>query len=72
MHITGESSYAGYLEWFEDLSTTFTLPTPQLFSLPLWVFRLLALGWAIWLAFAVTQWCRSALKLVFTKQNEQS
>jgi hypothetical protein len=57
MHITGNGSYAQYLQWFADRSAD-TLPQASVVSLPLWVYKLLMLAWALWLANAVIGWLR--------------
>jgi hypothetical protein len=57
MHVTGNGSYAQYLQWFADRSDG-TLPRATALSLPLWMYKLLMLAWALWLANAVIGWLR--------------
>lgn len=57
MQIAGNGSNSGLLRWYQDrlqgeLATAWTL------SVPLWVYRLLMLLWAIWLAWALLGWLR--------------
>jgi hypothetical protein len=59
MHVTGNGSYAQYLQWFADRSGD-VLPQANVVSLPLWVYKVLMLGWALWLANAVIGWLRDA------------
>jgi hypothetical protein len=57
MHVAGNGSYAQYLQWFAD-RTGGTLPQATAVSLPLWVYKVLMLAWALWLANAVIGWLR--------------
>ncbi len=57
MQISGNGSYAGNLHWFQDRSASL-LPQPWVISIPLLVYRLLMLLWALWLAFALTNWLK--------------
>jgi hypothetical protein len=57
MQISGNGSYAGSLQWFQDRSTSL-LPQPWVISIPLLVYRLLMLLWALWLAFALINWLK--------------
>jgi hypothetical protein len=57
MHVTGNGSYAQYLQWFADRSGD-ALPQAGGLSLPLWVYKVLMLAWALWLANAVIGWLR--------------
>jgi len=41
--------------WFVDQTTT-TLPQPSVFSLPLIVYKIAILLWALWLSFALIRW----------------
>ncbi|MBW8811354.1 MAG: hypothetical protein JF591_21615, partial [Lysobacter sp.] len=59
MHVTGNGSYAQYLQWFADRSND-ALPQAGALSLPLWVYKVLMLAWALWLANAVIGWLRDA------------
>lgn len=55
--IEGNGSSATQLFWFADRLTD-AAPTVQVFSLPLWVFRLAMLLWALWLAHALLAWVK--------------
>ena len=57
MHVSGNSSSAYHLAWFDDLSDG-PMPEVTTFSLPLWVYRVVMLVWALWLAAAVITWLR--------------
>ena len=57
MHVTGNGSYANSLRWFADRSAD-TLPTATAVSVPLWMYKALMLGWAVWLANALIGWLR--------------
>jgi len=59
MHVVGNSSYGLQLNWFADRSAD-TLPQASALSLPLWVYKVLMLAWALWLANAVIGWLREA------------
>jgi hypothetical protein len=57
MQIAGNGSTGSALFWYQDrldgqLATTWTL------SVPLWVYRVLMLLWALWLAWALLGWLR--------------
>lgn len=55
MHITGNYSHATHLKWFIDQSSG-VLPSAGVFSLPTWIYKVLILLWALWLAFALLRW----------------
>ena len=57
MQISGHGSYGNTLLWYQDRSTAL-LPQAWVLSVPLWVYRLLMLSWALWLAFALLGWLR--------------
>jgi hypothetical protein len=57
MQISGNGSHIGSLQWFQDRSTA-SLPQPWVISIPLFVYRLLMLLWALWLAFALINWIK--------------
>jgi len=59
MHVTGNGSYAQSLHWFTD-RTADALPQARAISLPLWVYKVLMLAWALWLANALIGWLRDA------------
>lgn len=57
MQIAGNGSNGYLLKWFEDRAA----PVPSdawMLSVPLWVYRLLMLAWALWLTFALLRWLR--------------
>lgn len=57
MHVAGNGSDAQTLRWFAD-RTTDRLPQAHAISLPLWVYKVLMLAWALWLANALIGWLR--------------
>nr|MBP7323368.1 hypothetical protein [Deltaproteobacteria bacterium] len=59
MQIAGNGSSDFYLHWTQDRIGSF-LPQPRIFSLPLIVFRILMLLWALWLAYSLLTWLRWA------------
>ncbi len=59
MHVVGNGSDAHALRWFADRSTD-ALPQASAVSVPLWVYKVLMLAWALWLANALIGWLRDA------------
>jgi hypothetical protein len=57
MQIAGNGSSAALLRWYHDGAGTM-LPQPWLASVPLLVYRLAMLTWALWLAYALVGWLR--------------
>ena len=57
MKIAGNGSYNNFLKWYQDISGN-ALPQPVVFSLPMTVYRVLILAWALWIAFAFIKWLR--------------
>ncbi|MCK5099359.1 MAG: hypothetical protein KAR45_14715, partial [Desulfobacteraceae bacterium] len=57
MQITGNGSYNHLLKWYQDISGNI-LPQPVVFSLPMTIYRVLILAWALWIAFALIKWLR--------------
>ncbi len=55
MYINGNGSYGYWLHWYQDRQAAL-LPQAWVVSIPLWVYRLLMLAWALWLAFALLKW----------------
>jgi hypothetical protein len=55
MYIEGYQSYGHRLSWFEDKSAG-NLSHAWVVSLPMWVYRVSMLLWALWLAFALMRW----------------
>ena len=58
MHVAGNGSGLQSLRWFADRSTG-ALPVAYAISLPLWVYKLAMLAWALWLANALVGWLRA-------------
>ncbi len=57
MQILGNGSSASQLHWYTDRAGE-TLPAAWVFSVPLFVYRLAMLAWALWLALALLRWLR--------------
>jgi hypothetical protein len=57
MQIRGNGSHGGRLAWYQDRSGD-AMPTAWMISLPLYVYRLSMLAWALWLARALVGWLR--------------
>ncbi len=57
MQIEGNGSSPTDLRWFAD-RTVAVLPQPSVVSVPILVYRLAMLAWALWLALAVLSWLR--------------
>lgn len=55
MSVTGNGSYGNSLRWFADQSSA-AVPQAAAFSVPLWVYKVLILGWSLWLSFALLRW----------------
>ncbi|MFZ1621630.1 hypothetical protein [Dokdonella sp.] len=58
MVVRGNGSWANHLQWFADRSSD-ALPVATVISLPLWVYNVIMLFWALWLAWAVVGWVRN-------------
>jgi hypothetical protein len=59
MSVAGNGSNAYLLRWYQDRVTS-ALPEVGMISLPLWVYRMLMLAWALWLAASLLRWLQSA------------
>jgi hypothetical protein len=57
MQIAGNGSWSHSLHWYQDRFDR-TLPQAWAWSAPLWLYRLLMLLWALWLANALLRWLR--------------
>ncbi len=57
--VAGNGSTNTALNWYVDRSSG-TLPTPTVFSLPGWTWRVVMLAWSLWLASEVVRWARWA------------
>jgi len=55
MHVTGNDSYGNSLRWFADRSDS-VLPVATAWSVPIWIYKVLILAWALWLSFALVRW----------------
>jgi hypothetical protein len=57
MQITGNQSTAQNLNWYQDKSDA-SLPTATVISAPMMTYRILMLGWSLWMALALLDWLR--------------
>jgi hypothetical protein len=57
MQIAGNGSSSQLLRWYQDRVGN-ALPQPWVLSVPLLVYRLAMLAWALWLAQAIVRWLR--------------
>jgi hypothetical protein len=57
MQISGNGSSDFFFHWTRDRIGD-TLPQPWVLSLPLFVYRILMLIWALWLAYSLLKWLR--------------
>lgn len=55
MQVTGYNSFGNSLSWLADRSES-VLPTAAAWSAPMWIYKVLILGWALWLSFALLRW----------------
>ena len=55
MQVSGNGSYGNSLSWFADRSDS-ALPTAAAWSVPMWIYKTLILGWALWFSFALLRW----------------
>jgi hypothetical protein len=55
MQVEGNGSNNSQLVWFVDRAVD-TLPTPWALSVPLFIWKLIMLAWALWLAWSVVKW----------------
>ncbi|WP_246264063.1 hypothetical protein [Aromatoleum toluvorans] len=63
MLVTGNGSSAFSLRWYLDRLDG-TTPSAEFFSIPVFAYRLMMLGWALWLAISLTGWVRWAWSCV--------
>lgn len=61
MQVAGAGSHQGSLQWYVDDAGT-SLPTPTVFSVPLWIYRVLMLVWSLWLARQLVRWAPWAFR----------
>jgi hypothetical protein len=59
MGVTGPGSYNGNFVWFMD-RVSGSLPQPAVFSVPLWIYKLVIIVWALWVAAAMFRWLKWA------------
>jgi hypothetical protein len=59
MNILGYQSSSGLLSWYLDYAEG-TFPEASIYSLPLWVWRIVMLGWSTWLVFSLIRWLKWA------------
>ena len=59
MQIIGNGSSQHILKWYQD-SNEAVLSPAWVISVPMYVYRILMLLWALWLAFSVIHWARWA------------
>ena len=59
MGVAGSGSYGNTFAWFHDQIKS-ALPGTAVYSVPLWVYKLLMFAWALWIALALTRWLRWA------------
>jgi hypothetical protein len=57
MQIAGNGSSSHHLKWYQDRVVE-GLPQPQVISVPMWVYRVLMLAWAMWLAMSLLKWIK--------------
>ncbi|MBK5930268.1 hypothetical protein [Halochromatium salexigens] len=57
MQVAGNGSSATELNWYLDRSGEQTAPVTVI-SAPIWIYRLLMLAWALWLAWRLLDWLR--------------
>ena len=57
MQISGNGSLASELKWFSDRAES-ALPRAWMISVPLWVYRVAMLAWALWIAASLIRWLR--------------
>lgn len=57
MYITGWQSFDQSFVWFSD-EMDGRVPSPWVLSLPMWVYFILILVWAMWLVFTLIKWIR--------------
>ncbi|MFI5308752.1 MAG: hypothetical protein ACHQ53_15450, partial [Polyangiales bacterium] len=55
MQVAGAGSSGGELRWYADRIAS-ALPRPTVYSVPLWIWRVLMLLWALWLAASLLRW----------------
>jgi hypothetical protein len=59
MHVAGNNSFGNTLNWFADRSDS-VLPVAHAISVPMWIYKIAILAWALWLSFALLRWLKWA------------
>jgi hypothetical protein len=59
MGVAGAGSSGNTFTWFHDQVAS-ALPPVAVYSVPLWIYKLLMFAWALWIALALTRWLRLA------------
>jgi hypothetical protein len=57
MQISSNGSSSFLLHWTQDRIGP-DMPQPWVLTVPMWVFRVLMLLWALWLAYSLLNWLR--------------
>ncbi|NLF26008.1 MAG: hypothetical protein GX589_10185 [Deltaproteobacteria bacterium] len=57
MQVSGGGSSNQALQWYHDFVEK-ALPQPWIISAPIWIWRVLMLGWAFWAAISLLKWLR--------------
>ncbi|MDD4556930.1 MAG: hypothetical protein PHE89_06375 [Alphaproteobacteria bacterium] len=72
MKIVGDSvqAAASYVKlgWYQD-AVMGELPSPKVFSLPVWVYRLVMVVWATWLSISFVKWMKWGFKAYTKDEN---
>ncbi len=58
MMICGNGSTNSVLRWYQDRMPQGILPQPVFWSIPVSVYRIIMLAWALWLAISVLKWAK--------------
>jgi hypothetical protein len=58
MNIGGNASSSYALSWYSDRIADGVMPSAQIISAPLLLYRVLMLAWALWLAFKLVHWVK--------------
>lgn len=69
MLVAGNGSTQASLRWFND-KVAADLPQPYIVSVPLWLWRIAALGWSTWLVIRLVGWFPKLITL-FKEPREQ-
>jgi len=61
MSITGNGSNSHFLRWYQDIVAA-RLPSAHVISIPMYIYRIFMLLWALWMAFSIIRWAKWAWK----------